>query len=61
MPRSRARSARPLTNERAGRMAMYSKNESMPPGRNNRVIAASKCSTSSTEKLFSGKPDTTTS
>ena len=57
MPRKRARSAGPLTSARAGRMAMYSKNDSIPPGGSNATIVARIRSTSATEKLLSGKPE----
>ncbi len=58
MPRSRARSARPLTMARAERTAMYSKKESVPPGASKSVSAAKMRSTSATAKLFNGSPET---
>ena len=39
MPRSRARSERPLTSARVGRTAMYSKNDRTPPGAKGAVSA----------------------
>ena len=55
------RSARPLTSARAGRTAIYSKNESVPPGASRPVIAERIRSTSAAAKLFSGRPETITS
>ena len=57
MPCRRARSWRPLTSARARRIAMYSKNESVPPGRSSRSSKSRICSTSATAKLLSGRPE----
>ena len=58
---SRSRSGPTLTNNFAGRMRMYWKNDRMPPGFSSFAYACRMSCTSSDEKLLSGSPEMTRS